>query len=243
VKTPERSRDETAQLQTATITLSSTTACLYASISSASVLATSWTAPTVPGRSQEIVKAIGNPVSSGSAEILSAGWSRCSPTCTTLMNKPGRGIKSHDRDTPINKGESDDDQTLLEIEVEDEAADIPENDHKEIQGKEDETNLIDDDVCQFPTSLAIPVKEKFLRKALNNISLRLGTGSEQSQVQDLPEALDQEKGQGQHCLLASSAIKVEDPGEGLEHGGWIRTTSRNLEINCVHSSSASGVQH
>jgi hypothetical protein len=133
------------------------------------------------------------------------------------MDKPGRGIKSLVRDTPINKGESDDDQTLLEIKVEDEAADIPENDHKEIQEKEDNTTLIDDDVCQFPTSLAIPVKEKFLRKALNNNSLRLGTGSGQSQFQHLPEALDRENGQGQHCLLASSDGKVEDPAEGLEH--------------------------
>ena len=112
-ETPERSRD----------------ACLCTSISSASVLAISWTAPTVQGQSQEIVKVIGNPVSSGSAEILSA---RCSPTCT---NDNGQGIKSLVRDTPINKGESDDDQTLLEIKVEDEAADIPENDHKEIQEK------------------------------------------------------------------------------------------------------------
>jgi hypothetical protein len=49
------------------------------------------------------------------------------------MDKPGRGIKSVDRDTPINKGESDDDQTLLENEVEDEAANIPGYDHKELQ--------------------------------------------------------------------------------------------------------------
>ena len=197
-ETPERSRD----------------ACLCTSISSASVLATSWTAPTVQGQSQEIVKVIGNPVSSGSAEILSAGWSRCSPTCTTIMDKPGRGIKSLVRDTPINKGESDDDRTLLEIQVEDEAADIPEDDHKELQEKEDDTTLIDDDVCWFSTSLAVPVKEKFLRKALNNNnSHRLGTGSGQSQVKHLPEALDQENGQGQHCLLASPAYEREDPGE------------------------------
>ena len=51
----------------------------------------------------------------------------------------------------------------------------------------------------------------------NNNSLRLGTGSGQSQGQHLPEALVRENGQGQHCLLASYASKVEDPGEGLEH--------------------------
>jgi hypothetical protein len=131
------------------------------------------------------------------------------------MDTPGRGIKSLDRDTPINKGESDDDQTLLENEVEDEAADIPGNDHKELQEKEDDTTLIDDDVCQFPTSLAVPVKEKFLRKALNNNnSHRIGTGSGQSQVKHLPEALNPENGQGQHYLLASSACEREDPGEG-----------------------------
>ena len=110
------------------------------------------------------IKVIGNPVSSGSADILSAGWSRCSPTCTNIMDKPGKGIKSLVRDTPIHKGESDDDQTLL---VEDEATDIPENDHKELQ--EDDTTLIDDDVCQFPTSMAVPVKEKFQRKCASFI--------------------------------------------------------------------------
>ena len=120
-------------------------------------------------------------------------------------------LEDHMREVAI-----DDDQTLQE--TEDEAANIHENHHKEKQEKEDNTTLIDDDVCQFPTSLAIPVKEKFLRKALNNNnSHRLGTGSGQSQVKHLPEALDQENGQGQHCLLASSANEREDPGEGLIH--------------------------
>ena len=66
--------------------------------------------------------------------------------------------------------------------------------------------------------MAIPVKEKFLRKALNNNnSHRRSTRYGQSQFQHLPEALVRENGQGQHCLLASFASKVEDPGEGLEH--------------------------
>ena len=134
-------------------------------------------------------------------------------------------LEDHMREVAI-----DDDQTLQE--TEDEAANIHENHHKEKQGKEDNTTLIDDDVCQFPTSLAIPVKEKFLRKALNNNnSLRLGTGSGQSQGQHLPEALVRENGQGQHCLLASYASKVEDPGEGLEH-----THARSEDCQLVSSS-------
>ena len=41
---------------------------------------------------------------------------------------------------------------------EDEAADIPENEHKEIQEKEDDTPLIDEDVRQSASSLVFPVK-------------------------------------------------------------------------------------
>ena len=88
------------------------------------------------------------------------------------LSRVMKGADDVPRDNPINKvdlikgdnmavccnfkayqGESDDDQTLLENEVE--AADISENHHKEKQEKEDNTTLIDDDVCQFPTSLAI----------------------------------------------------------------------------------------